>query len=80
MCKCLLYHCHRVSAQLQLTNISISISSRQLAASDWERAQAVKDKYIGLGIRVRFIKGVVQVIKYKVQYVRVCGAVQVCLL
>ena len=28
-CKCVLYHCHRVLTQLQLTNISISISNYQ---------------------------------------------------
>ena len=27
MCKCVLYYCHWVSTQLQLTNISVSISS-----------------------------------------------------
>jgi len=32
--------------------------------------------YVGL----RFSTGVVQVMTYKVQYVRVCGSVQVCLL
>jgi len=26
VCKCVLYYCHRVSTQLQLINISISIS------------------------------------------------------
>jgi hypothetical protein len=26
VCKCVLYHCHRVSTQLHLTNVSISIS------------------------------------------------------
>jgi hypothetical protein len=29
VCKCVLYNCHRVATQLQLTNISISISIRQ---------------------------------------------------
>jgi hypothetical protein len=28
MCKCVLYHCHRVSTQLQLTNISFHVCSQ----------------------------------------------------
>jgi len=31
LCKCVLYYCHRVSTQLQLTYISISISVKQKA-------------------------------------------------
>jgi len=29
MCKCVLYYRHRVSTQLQLTNISISVSKKR---------------------------------------------------
>ena len=35
VCKCVLYYCHRVSTQLQLINISISISVYEYCSYDW---------------------------------------------
>jgi len=40
VCKCVLYYCHRVSTQLQLTNISISYISYHI--NGWQMVLNVK--------------------------------------
>jgi hypothetical protein len=41
VCKCVLYYCHRLSTQLQLTNISISVYQYQYGvwSTGWREAQ-----------------------------------------
>ena len=34
VCKCVLYYCHQVSTQLQLTNISYHIYSNRMVANE----------------------------------------------
>ena len=45
VCKCVLYHCHRLATQLQLTNISISITDPRQHSLPVAVFGAVKTEY-----------------------------------